>query len=92
MVSHYSMYDRRRYEIELILQKKIIYLEHWSKFTAQDRVRAKLCAHLISMTVQLKHLSIAKFQWLLYITENVSTTFIIIFLESKLIYEIIVEN
>ncbi|CAF2694153.1 unnamed protein product [Rotaria sp. Silwood2] len=64
------MYDRRRYEIELILQKNIIYLERWSNFTAQDRVRAKLCAHLISMTVQLKHLSIAKFQWLLYITEN----------------------
>lgn len=66
-------------KLSFILQKKIIYLEHWSKFTAQDRVRAKLCAHLISMTVQLKHLSIAKFQWLLCITENVSTTFIIIF-------------
>jgi len=79
MVSDYSMYDRRRDEIDLILQKKIIYLEGWSNFTGQDRVRAKVCAHLISMTVQLKYLSLTKFQWLLYIIENVSTTFIIIF-------------
>ncbi|CAF3660703.1 unnamed protein product [Rotaria sp. Silwood1] len=42
----------------------------FSKFTGQDKVRAKIFAHLISMPVQLKYLSLAKFQWLLYVIEN----------------------
>ncbi|CAF0879798.1 unnamed protein product [Adineta steineri] len=41
-----------------------------SKFTAEDKVRAKLFARLISMPVQLKYLSLEKFQWLLYVIEN----------------------
>ncbi|CAF4789155.1 unnamed protein product [Rotaria sp. Silwood1] len=43
---------------------------HGSKFTALDKVRAKIFARLISMPVQLKYLSLENFQWLLYVIEN----------------------
>ncbi|CAF3987327.1 unnamed protein product, partial [Rotaria magnacalcarata] len=37
------------------------------KLTYQDKLRAKVFAHLISMPVQLKYLLVEKFQWLVHV-------------------------
>ncbi|CAF4111169.1 unnamed protein product [Rotaria sp. Silwood2] len=48
------------YFSQLVLVKK-------NTLTDRDKVRAKIFAHLLSMPVQLKHLFVKKFEWLLYV-------------------------
>ncbi|CAF4475062.1 unnamed protein product [Rotaria socialis] len=45
------------------------------KLTYQDKLSAKVFAHLISMPVQLKYLLVEKFQWLLHVIKYVCIDF-----------------
>ncbi|CAF1928468.1 unnamed protein product [Rotaria magnacalcarata] len=45
------------------------------KLTYQDKLRAKVFAHLISMPVQLKYLLVEKFQWLVHVIKYVCIDF-----------------
>ena len=42
----------------------------------QDKARAKVLAHLISMPIELKDLRVYQFEWLLHVVQYVSNAFI----------------
>ena len=49
-----------------------MFLEYNNKSIDQNKVRAELLAHLMSMPIQLIYLRIEQFEWLLHIVQYVS--------------------
>lgn len=53
-------------------ENKRLFLDRSDTSREKNKARAKVLAHLISMPVQLKHLIVENFEWLLHVVQYVS--------------------